>query len=171
MSSFNDNPADHSNVIYSLSYSDNSFMSLFYAILCAALLLLAALASYLIIIRRQTIQQFFVPLALLLGLIFQCLVTVHGVPDESTHLDTAYKYSNQILFVQSTDTPGTIYKRECDARLSEMLANGLESNSYYQLLYHTFERPSDTQMVQVSYIDGTNLVPGIVYLPAALTRR
>ncbi len=104
----------------------------------------------------------------MLGLIFQCLVTVHGVPDESTHLDTAYKYSNQILFVQSTDTPGTIYKRECDARLSEMLANGLESNSYYQLLFHTLERPSDTQLVQVSYIDGTNLVPGIVYLPAAL---
>ena len=90
------------------------------------------------------------------------------MPDESTHLDTAYKYSNQILFIQSTDTPGTIYKRECDARLSEMLANGLESNSYYQLLFHTLERPSDTQLVQVSYIDGTNLVPGIVYLPAAL---
>ena len=168
VSSFNDNPADHSNVVYSLSYSDNSFMSLFYAVLCAALLLFAALAYYLIIIRRQKVQQFFVPLALMLGLIFQCLVTVHGVPDESTHLDTAYKYSNQILFVQSSDTPGTIYKRECDARLSEMLANGLESNSYYQLLFHTFEQPSDTQLVQVSYIDGTNLVPGIVYLPAAL---
>ena len=168
VSSFNDNPEDHSNIIYSLSYSDNSFMSLFYAILCIALLLLAALAYFLIIIRRQTIQQFFVPLALILGLIFQCLVTVHGVPDESTHLDTAYKYSNQILFVQSPQTPGTIYKRECDARLSEMLSNGLESNSYYQLIFHTFERPSDTQLVQVSYIDGTNLVPGIVYLPAAI---
>ncbi len=70
-------------MIYSLSYSDNSFMSLFYAVLCAALLLFAALAYYLIMIRCQKIQQFFVPLALMLGLIFQCLVTVHGVPDES----------------------------------------------------------------------------------------
>ena len=74
----------------------------------------------------------FIPMAVILGIVFQCLITVGGVPDEPGHLDTAYKYSNKILLVEDTETPGTIYKRVCDVEMSDMLANGLESNSYYR---------------------------------------
>ena len=89
-------------------------------------------------------EKFFLPMALFLGLILQCVITVGGVPDEPGHLDTAYKYSNKLLFVEDTGDPDTIYKRRCDVEMSDMLANGLESNSYYQLMTDTFHRVEDT---------------------------
>ena len=63
---------------------------------------------------------------------------------------------------------GTIYKRRCDVEMSDMLANGLESNSYFQLMTDTFHRAEDTELMEVGYVDSTNLVPGIVYIPSAL---
>lgn len=165
---FGGNPDSHTNVIYSLSYGNNDFMLRFYAGVCIAILLFAALTFYLLMIRRLSVQKFFIPIGLFLGLLIQCLITVHGVPDEPTHIDAAYKYSNQILFIKNPDTPGTIYKRTCDAELTDMLSNGLESNSYYQLLFHSFEQPENTELIPVSYSDTSALVPGIVYIPAAI---
>lgn len=165
---FNSDTASHTNIIYSFSYSDNSFMLYFYVAICIALLLFAALAYYLILIRQLTVQQFFIPLAIFLGLIFQIIITVNGVPDEPTHFDAAYKYSNQILQIKKTDIPNTIYKRKCDIELNDMLSNGLESNSYYQLIFHSFEKAVDTELVPVSYTDASTMVPGIVYIPAAI---
>lgn len=166
--SFNGVEGDRVNVIYTLHYSDNSCLKILYAFLCAALLLFAALSYWMLMIRQMGVEQFFVPMALFLGLIFQCLITVYGVPDEPGHLDTAYKYSNKMLFVKDTEEPDTLYKRTCDVEMSDMLANGLESNSYYQLMTHTFERAENTELMEVLYNDSTNLAPGIVYLPAAL---
>lgn len=57
-------------------------MLYFYIALCVILLLFIIMTFYLIIIRQMTVQKFYIPVALFLGLIFQCLVTVHGVPDE-----------------------------------------------------------------------------------------
>ena len=165
---FNSDPASHTNVIYSFTYGDNTFMHYFYIAICIALLLFAALAYYLIIVRSLTIQHFFIPTAIFLGLIFQVMITVNGVPDEPTHFDAAYKYSNKMLFVKETGTPNTIYKRRCDIELSDMLSNGLESNSYYQLVFHTLEKAVDTELIPVSYTDASTMVPGIVYIPAAI---
>ena len=166
---FNGDTNGHANIIYSLTYGDNNFMFYFYIALCVILLLFIIMTFYLIIVRQMTVQKFYIPAALFLGLIFQCLVTVHGVPDEPTHFDAAYSLSNKMLFVKNTETPGsTIYKRRCDAQLSDMLSNGLETNSYYQLLFHSFELASDTDMIEVSYVSTSNLVPVIVYIPAAI---
>ena len=166
---FNNDTNSHTNIIYSFTYGDNNFMLYFYIALCVILLLFIIMTFYLIIIRQMTVQKFYVPVALFLGLIFQCLVTVHGVPDEPTHFDAAYSLSNKMLFVKNTETPGsTIYKRRCDAQLSDMLSNGLETNSYYQLLFHSFEFASDTDLIEISYVSTSGLVPAVVYVPAAI---
>lgn len=166
--SFNNQETDRTNVIYMLYYGNNSCLKILYAFLCAALLAFIALCYWMVVIRQLRIERFFIPAALLLGLIFQCLITVGGVPDEPGHLDTAYKYSNKILFVEDTGNPYTIYKRRCDVEMSDMLANGLESNSYYQLQSHTFEKPNDTELMEVSFADSAILVPAFAYMPAAL---
>ena len=166
--SFNGIDGNGTNVIYSLSYGDGNCLRILYVFLCIGLLAFAAWCWWIFIVRRTKVERFFFPMALFLGVIFQCLVTVGGVPDEPGHLDTAYKYSNKILFVEETETPGTIYKRACDVEMSDMLANGLESNSYYQLMTETFTRPDNTELMEVSYVDSTNLAPGIVYVPSAV---
>ena len=166
--SFNGMEDSGINVIYTLSYGNSSCLTVLYVLLCAGLLLFAALCYWMLIVRRMRVEKFFLPMALFLGLILQCVITVGGVPDEPGHLDTAYKYSNKLLFVEDTGDPDTIYKRRCDVEMSDMLANGLESNSYYQLMTDTFHRAEDTELMEVSYADSTNLASWIVYIPSAL---
>ena len=125
-----------------------------------------AMCFYLIVMRGFSVEQFFVPAALVLGLIFQCLFTVGSVPDKQTHLDTAYKFSNRMFFVEETENPYTIYKRVCDVEMSDMLTNGLETNSHYLLMTETFTEPENTELVEVPYQDASSLVPGLVYMPA-----
>lgn len=159
---------DKSNLIYSMHYSNCTDLKQLYAILCVALLLFVALCYWLFIVRRYSIVKAYVPVALLLGLIFNFVIMVHGVPDEPWHIDTAYKYSNYILGIEDTGYAGSIYKRHCDVIMEDMLINEVESNSYYQLANHLWERPADTELVAVASIDTSNQAPGIVFIPCAL---
>lgn len=157
-----------SNVIYDWKYADSKELKSMYALLCAAVLFMAMVAYNLIIIRKLPADKFYLPTALILGMIFQVLIPVYGVPDEPWHMDTAYKYSNKLLLVEDTGVPGTIYKRQCDIEMGDLLANGVESNSYYMLKHHTFEKSVNTELKAVNYVDSSNLVPGIVFLPGAI---
>lgn len=168
VSSFNGIEGDRTNVIYTMYYGNNSFLKILYAILCVALLLFTGISYWLLIIRHLTVERFYLPMALMLGLIFQGVITVYGVPDEPLHMDTVYNYSNQMMFVEDTGIPGTIYKRRCDAEMTDMLANGLESNSYYQLLNYTFEEAEQKELILVSYVDTSSFVPDLIFFPAAL---
>lgn len=165
---FNGEYEDKTNVIYSIEYSNCAELKSLYVIFCILLLLFAIVCYYLLIVKKKNIQNVFVPIALFLGMIFNFVIMIHGVPDEPWHIDTAYKYSNKIMFIEDTNIPGTIYKRECDVKMEDMLANGVESNSYYQLKNHLFEIPEDQKLQKVSYIDTSNLMPFFVYLPTAL---
>ena len=159
---------DKSNIIYAWKYSSAKELKSLYAALCLSLLLFWGVCYWLIIIRQLPAERFYIPIAICLGMIFQAVIAVHGVPDEPWHIDTAYKYSNKMLFVKDTGVPGTIYKRQCDVLMQDLLANGVESNSYYQLMHHTFERADNKELIQVSYVDSSNLVPGVIFFPTAL---
>lgn len=159
---------DRNNIIYEMRYSNTKDLRGLYLILSGSLVVLAVLAYWLIVVRRLQAGQFYVPLAICFGLIMNAVVMIHGVPDEPSHLDTAYKLSNRLLFIEDTGIEGTLVKRACDVQLEDMLANGVESNSYYQLYHHTLERPQDTDLITVSYLDSSNLVPDIVFLPTAV---
>lgn len=164
---FNGIDTDKTNIIYDIMYSDCGELVKLYVLLCLALLFFAGVCFYLFVIRHKTISQVYVPLAIILGIIFNFVILVNGVPDEPAHIDTAYKYSDAIMR-KHTETDGTIYKRQCDIEMTDMLVNGVESNSYYQLLHHFLEVPENTELVPVSYLDAGHIVPGIVYIPSAV---
>ena len=168
VTSFDGVQDNKTNIIYSMQYSNTKQLKKLYSMVCVGLLLLVALSYYLIIVRKKTVVQFYLPLALLMGFVFQSVVVVHGVPDEPWHMDTAYKLSNNLLFVDDVDEPGYLMKRQCDVVMSDMLANGVESNSYYQLLNHTFEIPENKRLVKVAYTDSSNIVPDYIFLPTAI---
>lgn len=166
--SVNGDTSNHTNIIYNMRYGKVSELKGFYILICGLLLVFALLCYIMVYVKRLSVEKFFLPVALFLGFIMQLVVTVHGVPDEPWHLDTAYKYSNKLMLVEDTGEPGTIYKRVCDVKQEDMLANDVETNSYYQLMKHTFERPEQTELVKVSYTDSSNQAPGIVFLPTAI---
>ncbi len=166
--SFNGDQDNKTNIIYSMKYSRCNELLELYIILCIALLSFVELSYYLIIVKKNNIEQFYIPIAIFLGIIFHSVIAIHGVPDEPGHFDTAYKYSNKMLFVDETGYPGTIFKRQCDVELQDSLANGVETNSYYQISENIFDNTESEELVIVQYTDSSNLVPGIIYFPAAL---
>jgi len=168
--SFNEQEGNRTNVIYTVQYSDNTCMWGLYVFLCIVVWGFILICYWMLIVRKLNVEKFFVPMSLLLGLIFQGVIIVGGVPDEPGHLDTVYRYSNQMLLVKDTGNPGTIYKRKCDVKMSDMLVNGLESNSYYQFLTDTFKKTDDTELelIEVSCLDHSSMVPAIAFIPAAI---
>lgn len=166
--SFNQDPNNKTNIIYDLSYSDCRFLKGLVFVLFLSLLSFTILCYYLLIVRQYSIDKCFIPIALFLGIIFNFVFMSHGIPDEPDHIDTAYYYSNKMMFSSGNDTDNTIYKRKCDIIMKDMLVNGLESNSYYQLKSHFFEIPDDTELVEVSYVNTGHIVPDIVYIPTAI---
>ncbi len=165
---FNGASEQKTNIIYTISYGNGRQLAILYAILCVMLLLACGMCYYFFIWREYNLTKVFVPVAFAFGVIMTFVTMVHGIPDEPDHIDTAYRYANMILFMGDPDEPNTIYKRQCDACMTDMLANGIESNSYYQLMNHFFERPADTDYITVSYADTSAIVPAIVYVPTAL---
>lgn len=166
--SFNEDTNNKTNVITEIRYASVHRIRFIYAIILLIMMLFVAVSYYLINIKGYTVTRFYMPLMIILGIAYQIMIPVGGTPDESWHLDTAYKYSDIIMFSGDTGNAGTIYKRTCDVVQSDMLGNNIETNSYYQLYTNAFTRPDNTQLIEVQYIDASNQVPGIVYIPAAI---
>lgn len=168
VSMFGGDPANKTNIISGMKYASCWQLRSMYAVLCLALLIFFELMYMLVVVKRLPVSKFYIPMALLFGMIMNVVIAPHGVPDEPWHIDTAYKYSNKMMFVGDTGIDGTIYKRTCDVKMEDMLANGVESNSYYQLAHHTFEKPEERELITVPYVDSSNIVPGIFFIPMAL---
>lgn len=166
--SFDGNAYDYTNIIYRMRYGYVSELSGLYWFLCIWFVCSLLIIYYLVVIKQCRCEKWFPILALLLGLAVQWIIPVYGVPDEPWHMDTAYQLSNTIMRVDKEHQEGTVLKRECDIVTSDLLANDVESNSYYQLVNNTFKKPVNTSLKRVAYVDSGNQVPDIVYLPAAL---
>ena len=165
---FNGNDEDHTNIIYRMRYGHVEELSTLYWFICIWLIIVMIILYYLIVISKLNCEKWFPVAAILLGLSVQWIIPVYGVPDEPWHMDTAYQLSNTIMGVDKTPQDGTVLKRECDIVASDLLANDVESNSYYQLWYNTFEKPDNTTLKRVNYVDAGLQVPDFVYIPAAI---
>ena len=166
--SFNGDPSDRHNIVSGITYGDVSSIRMYFLIWGILLGGFIVLAYYLYVIRDVEVTKAFPILAIYLGVLIQLLVPINGVPDETWHLDTAYKYSNYIVGAGSTGIPGTIYKRHGDVIMSDMLPNDIETGSYYQTAMHTFELCDDRELDVVTYYDTGTQVLFINFLPAAI---
>ena len=160
--------ANKTNVIGHINFSDGEKLKVLFFFVGICILLLVALSYYLIVIREMSIEKVYMPLAIVMGIIILTVVPAGGAPDESWHLDTAYKYSNYLMGVGGTGNSETIYKRHCDAVRTDMLPNDIETGAYYQLMNTTLDKPEDTELIEVGFYDTSRQVTPINYLPAAL---
>ena len=166
--SFNGNESDRTNIVYDIKYGNAEGIKTLFVLLAVLYLLFTLLVYYFFIIKGYDIEKVFWPIAVLYGIIMLVVVPVNGVPDESWHMDTAYKYSNYIMGIGSTGNEGTIFKRHCDIMLTDMLPNDIETGSYYQMVSGLWTKPENTELQEVSYYDSGNQVTFLNFLPAAL---
>lgn len=143
-----------------------------YGVLCVMLSLFVCGAFYLIAIKKAAIEKCFVYLALSLGIIYCLSITMYGVPDEPSHIDTAYRYSNIIMGTNNNDNEHYIFKRKDDIDMQvhtqEGGKNDVNAESYKYLRDHLFSMVEDDSLVRCAARDNTGNGGGIYYIPAAL---
>ena len=168
VTAFNGDTYNKTNIIYRMRYGRVSELAGLYWFICIWLTVSIIVMYILLFVRKFRCDKWFPVAALLLGCAVQWIIPVYGVPDEPWHMDTAYQLANAIMRVDKEPQEGTILKRECDIITSDLLANDVESNSYYQLWFNSMKASNDTALKRVDYVDSGNQVPDIVYLPAAI---
>ena len=155
------------NIIYNMEFGQKAWLNKLYFAVMALLILFLVLSFYLFIIKKYEVAKAYIPIAVILGITMSAVFMPHGIPDEPGHIDTAYQLSN-IMMGKGKAGDGIVYKRKADVIQDDLLVNGLESNSYYQLKENLFKRPSDTELIPVVFDDAGRIVPDIVYLPMAV---
>lgn len=128
----------------------------------------AALVYWICFISRKSIEHTFVILALAFGIIFNLVIGLGTVPDEPSHIDTAYAISNKMLGVPDSEKPGYIYKRieDIDAAIEDK--QSLDIYHYERLFHQLFTMAEDETLVECSVRSNLGNAGVIYYIPQAL---
>lgn len=146
---------------------DNSYLIIIFLISSGVLLLALCLIYYLVFIRKIKVSTTFLVAAGILGLAYSLMMTPCSIPDERAHLETAYRYSNQLLFLGHETNDGNMLMRQEDA---DILQNSLYQNpsakTYKFVADNFFQSCHDNTLIEVSGRDvGTSK---FVYIPTAV---
>lgn len=120
---------------------------------------------WMVFIRKCKLETSVAVSLLFLGMIYNFLLLPYMAPDEKTHIDTVYRYSNEWLGIQGTGSDVSVMKRMDDAKLD--LSSNPELSNYYKVYHHLFEGVQDAGLVAASANSDT-YAPVIVYLPAVV---
>lgn len=131
----------------------------------AAVEVFALLLYWMIFVKKCRMETTVLVSILLLGLVYNFLLLPYMSPDERTHIDMTYRYSNELLGIDGTGSEITIVKRMDDTKI-ELLENP-ELSNYYTVYHHLFEKVQDDSLVVTNATTNT-YAPMFVYFPAVL---
>lgn len=155
--------------VLSVCYAKNVYLKtlfLLFAILTYGFLVVAYL---LLGVWGLSPQKVFLPLTIYLGVLYMLVIPVYSVPDEYTHIDSAYSISNRLLGIAKPEgMPGYDYKRVEDVENEEYLTYEAERSDYRRLYTDLFRSAKDTSLVLTMCRDATSNAGIIYYLPAAV---
>lgn len=143
----------------------NIFLKKYFFVMFAATEIFAMLFYWMVFLKKCSIETTVLVSLLFLGLIYNFLLLPYMSPDERTHIDMTYRYSNDLLGIEGTGSEISIVKRMDDTK-PELLENPALSN-YYTVYHHLFERVQDDSLVVTNATTNT-YAPIFVYLPAVL---
>lgn len=147
-------------------YKNNLFMKDWYKLMSIFLLVFLTLIYYLCFVKRAGCVQVFLPVVLGLGIVYCFLLPVYATPDEPSHVDTAYRISNEIMGIGDTDSPYTLYKRVEDINIAP--ETEVSAASYRDMHNKFFSRCQDSRLEEAYGRNNLNNAPRIFYVPAAL---
>lgn len=89
-------------------------------------------------IRKKKIEQIFLFLGILFGIIYMIFLPPYTVPDEAVHIDTSYYFSSIILGEQAVDENGFVVYREGDTYYNHEEDHVPTAVSYGKLFHDFF---------------------------------
>lgn len=143
----------------------NIFLKRYFFFMFVAAEVFGMLFYWMVFVKKCKLETTVLVSLLFLGLIYNFLLLPYMSPDERTHIDMTYRYSNDLLGIEGTGSEISIVKRMDDAEI-ELLENPALSN-YYTVYHHFFERVRDDSLVVTNATTNT-YAPIFVYLPAVL---
>lgn len=155
-----------------LGYADFSVLKIMYIILCVVVSAFLILCFYCLALKKIAIEKCFATIAFALGIIYLFVITMYGVPDEPSHIDTAYRYSNYMMGISEPENSFYTYKRSDDVDMQVHALNSIKQNvgkeSYLYLFNNLFSKVKNDELVKCFARNNSNNASFIFYLPASL---
>ena len=130
-------------------YQRNSYLNILFFLL-SILILGFTSVFYLCEQNQMKVERLLFISVIFLGILFELVITPFSIPDESAHIDTAYRMSNQILGVEDTKIKDGIYKRECDIYLDSGLKARMNVENY-KWIYDDLLKSEGTRSSRLTY--------------------
>lgn len=156
------------NCIITIVCDDVEFLVGFYFVLCCLLILAISASYFFCFSKNSSVERTFVVAALLFGIIFGSLIGLGTVPDEPSHIDTAYAVSNEILRIPDSEKPGYIFKREEDIDPIIEEKQSLNVYHYERLCNNLFKMAENSNLVECAVRTNLDNAGKIYYLPQAM---
>ena len=118
-----------------------------------------------VFVKKCKVQTTVLVSLLFLGLVYNFLLLPYMAPDERTHIDMTYRYSNDLLGIPYTGNEVTLAKRVDDTKI-ELVENPALSN-YYIVFNELLQGVQDDSLV-ITNTTANTYAPIFVYLPAVL---
>lgn len=154
------------NVFLETSCLTNLFLKQLYKMLCIVLIILMSVIYFACYFYRKHYYKLFIPVVLSFGIVYCTLIPVYMTPDEPSHIDTAYRISNQIMGYGNPDGSSAIYKRVSDINAEPPIEITVDT---YREFIDSFWLRCSNDTLQATY--GRNNIDNarsVFYLPAAL---
>lgn len=144
----------------------NAFIKYLFWILAVAIILFFVVLYVLIFCIKIKIERLAAVILLFFGMIYMFVIPPKSVPDEQAHIDTAYHYSNLMMFQNyPEDNSKRLTQRKEDAEFLGLQPQ-ITIENYRTLYKHFFEMQQSDEMVQAN----AKVVnaPFFLYIPSAL---
>lgn len=161
--------ADEGNECIAYQILGGTTNSLFYFVLLLFILIIIFLIlSSIVVMRRVRIEQAFLILSLVLGIIYMILIPPYFTPDEEYHFAASYAQSSRVLGEKPVDDEGYVLVRKTDydyyISYIESGGNILSSQSYIAE-FDGLVKNTDTTLGSQYRIRTLPDKTGLVYIP------
>lgn len=148
-------------------YRKNNFLKPLFGIL-AILVIGFSVLMFWCIQNKMKVEKFLFITIVLLGILFETVITPFAVPDEAAHIDTAYRISNRMLGTEETGMKDAIFKRECDNYTDSGIKRNVSVDSY-RWVYEDWLRTEGNRKGQLVFAADTRAnADSLFFLPASL---
>ena len=149
-------------------YRDNDYLRTLFLLFAVIVYGFLILIYYLFVIKKNDAERVFIPVTLFLGVLYMLLIPIYSVPDEYTHIDTAYIISNRILGIEEYGLSGYEYKRTVDIETEEAPKYYVTLSDYRRLYTDFFDRTDDQSLTVCAVKNALSNANVFCYLPAAI---
>ena len=140
--------------------------SLFY-VLAGMICVIVTVIFYGSCTRKWDADKMFFLAVLLWGMVYCGVLTVYSVPDEPSHIDTAYRISNQMLGIKDLGVSHSLYKRLDDIDPNPTEKTDVSSASYKKLYEELFTQCDRTELKETYVRNNLGNAPSICYYAPA----